>query len=653
MGVIMPQTPELSGLTRARRWLLGKPRDLADRSIFHQLSLVPFLAWVGLGADGLSSSAYGPPEAFAALGEHRWLAVAMAAMTAMTVFIIAFAYTRIIAAFPNGGGGYVVATRLLGPVPGLVSGSALLVDYVLTVTVSIAAACDALFSFLPPGAQEGKLICEVAIVLGMTVLNLRGVREAILPLVPVFLLFLLTHVVLIAAGLMVPEQHVPLVQQVQDGWHASHAKLGLLGVLMLFARAWSLGGGTYTGIEAVSNGLPILREPRAKTARTTMAYMAISLALTAAGLLVSYLLANVHPIEGQTLNAVLAQKLTGDWPGGATFAVVTLVAEGALLVVGAQAGFLDGPRVLANMALDGWAPRRFAALSEQLTTQNGIALMGVASLGALLYTKGDVSHLVVMYSINVFLTFSLSMLGMLRKAWREKHWGDLPLFTVGFFLCAAILCVTASEKFLEGGWMTLFVTAGLVSLFAVIRKHYQIVSGQLARLDIDTPQVELTGVEPAPLHPEDPTAVVLVGGYNGVGHQTLTAALRAFPGHYKNAVFVAVGNVDSAALKDEAELARIREGVRHTLDKYVVLAESLGLRAKGLQGLGTDVVAELESLCLVAAEECKDVTFFAGQLMFGKERWWHGILHNQTAFALQKRLQWDGFTMVILPVRLR
>ena len=152
--------PDKSGLSRVRRWLLGKPRDLADRSIFHQLSLIPFLAWVGLGADGLSSSAYGPPEAFGALGEHRWLAVAMAAMTAITVFIISFAYTRIIAAFPNGGGGYVVATKLLGPAPGLISGSALLVDYILTVTVSIAAAGDALFSFLPASWQGGKLVCS-------------------------------------------------------------------------------------------------------------------------------------------------------------------------------------------------------------------------------------------------------------------------------------------------------------------------------------------------------------------------------------------------------------------------------------------------------------------------------------------------------------
>lgn len=637
---------------RLRRWLLGNPRDLADKSIFHQLSLIPFLAWVGLGADGLSSSAYGPAEAFAALNEHRWLAVAMAAMTALTVLVISLAYTRIIAAFPTGGGGYVVATHLLGPVPGLISGSALLVDYVLTVTVSIAAAGDALFSFLPPDLQFAKLPVEVTILAGMTLLNFRGVREAILPLVPVFLLFLLTHVVLIVAGLLNAGSHMPLTEQVRDGWHSSREKLGLLGVLLLFARAWSLGGGTYTGIEAVSNGLPILREPRARTARVTMAYMALSLALTAAGLLVCYLLADVRPVEGQTLNAVLAERVTGSWPGGKTFSVITLLAEGALLVVAAQAGFLDGPRVLANMAQDGWAPRLFSNLSQRLTTQNGIALIGIASLGALLYTRGDVGHLVVMYSINVFLTFSLSMLGMLRKSGRERRLTDILLFALGSILCLGILVVTASEKFLEGGWLTLVVTAALVGLFLAIRRHYQAVGSQLAALDQNLPKLPETPLPERELDPAAPSAVILVGGYNGIGYQTLTSALQAFPGHYKNAIFVAVGGVDSAAIRDERELEGIRLGVQKTLTHYVTLAQSLGLNAKGIAAIGTDVVAELETLCLRAAEECKDTTFFAGQLIFGREQWWHGVLHNQTAFALQKRLHGDGLTMVILPVKL-
>lgn len=648
-----PIIEKTSRISRLWKWLIGRPRSLADRTIFHQLSLIPFLAWVGLGADGLSSSAYGPPESFIALGEHRWLALAMAAMTGITVLIISFAYMRIIAAFPNGGGGYVVATRSLGPVPGLISGSALLVDYVLTVTVSIAAAGDALFSFLPHGAHAFKFGVEIFLLSGMTILNFRGVKEAILPLVPVFLIFLITHVILVAAGLMGSPTAVPLVTQVHDGWHASSAKLGLMGVLLLAARAWSLGGGTYTGIEAVSNALPILREPRVKTARITMIYMALSLAAMASGLMIGYLLLNVHPVEGQTLNAVLASRVSEHWMGGKSFVVITLVAEGTLLVVAAQAGFLGGPRVLANMALDGWVPHRFAALSQQLTEQNGIMLIGGAALLALWYTKGDVSHLVVMYSINVFLTFSFSMLGMLKKSWSTRSFWDLVLFTIAFLLCASILLVTASEKFADGGWVTLLATTGLVVLFYSIRSHYRAVANELPSLDADLPQIALPEeVRHSILDPDAPTAVVLVGGYNGVGHQTLNVILRVFPDHYKNVIFVAAGAVDSATIKDEQELNLLRERTKESVHRYILLGQSLGLNASGMDCVGTDVVEELEKLCLIAATVHPKITFFAGQIMFGREKWWHGILHNQTAFALQKHLQTDGHTMVILPVRL-
>ena len=192
---------EASALQRIRRIIVGKPRDLTDHSILHRIALIPFLAWVGLGADGLSSSAYGPEEAFRTLGSHTALAVLLAAAVAVTVCLISAAYSRIIEEFPHGGGGYVVATKLLGAPLGVVSGSALVVDYMLTITVSIAAAGDALFSLLPIGAQLVKLPCELLLIGVLTALNLRGARESAVALAPVFVLFLVTHVVLIAGTL--------------------------------------------------------------------------------------------------------------------------------------------------------------------------------------------------------------------------------------------------------------------------------------------------------------------------------------------------------------------------------------------------------------------------------------------------------------------
>lgn len=645
---------------KVRRVLFGAPRDLADKSLFHHLSLVPFLAWVGLGADGLSSSSYGPMEAFLTLREHTYLAVGLATLTALTVFIIAAAYSRIIEEFPHGGGGYLVATKLLGERWGLLSGSALLVDYVLTVTVSIAAAGDALFSFLPLGWHEWKLAFELVCIVGLTTLNIRGVKESVIALLPVFILFLVTHVVLIGGGLLLRAPALPATAAAAaQGFRSGLTTLGAGGMMLLFLHAYSLGGGTYTGLEAVSNGMAIMREPRVHTGRRTMVYMSTSLAFTAAGLLVCYLLWNVGAAEGKTLNAVLAEKFVAGAPFGRAFVVATLLSEGALLVVGAQAGFIDGPRVLANMAVDSWVPHRFAALSERLTTGNGIVLMGAASLAALLYTRGDVQHLVVMYSINVFLTFSLSMFGMarewLRRRTEAKHWRRRwALFTLGFLLCATILGITVFEKFLEGGWVTLVATGSLVLLCVAIRAHYRTVGAKLAELYEQLGAVACpTGGPRLEVDRKKPTAVVMVAAYGGLGIHTVLNLFRAFPGHFKNLVFVSVGVLDSGGFKGEDAVDALTERTVGALEQYVSLACGLGVPATYRYAIGTDAVEEAEKLCRQLAAEFHGCTFFAGKVIFQRERWYQRLLHNETAYLVQKRLQWAGLTMVILPAKVR
>jgi amino acid transporter len=647
---------------RLRRLIVGRPRDLAERGLFHRLALIPFLAWVGLGADGLSSSAYGPEEAYRALGEYPFLALVLALLMATTVLLISAAYARIIEEFPSGGGGYVVATKLLGSTAGVISGCALLVDYVLTITTSLAAAGDALFSFLPPEWHGAKLGVEVGLVAFLTALNIRGVRESVLALLPVFLLFLVTHALLIGGGIF---GHLPelskTVQHVGEGYRDGVAALGVGGLVLLLARAYSLGGGTYTGIEAVSNGLPIMREPRVKTGRRTMLYMASSLAITASGLLLCYLLWRVAPAPGKTLNAVLVERVTEGMPFGWAFSVTTLVAEGMLLVVAAQAGFLDGPRVLANMAIDSWTPHRFAALSERLTTQNGILLMGGAALAALLYTRGDVSHLIVMYSINVFVTFSLSMFAMLhlwvgRRGARREWWRRAALFAAGLGLCVTILSVTVFEKFAQGGWVTIVVTSLVIGVCLIIRRHYERAEAtmeQLYRELGDLPHATHPGTGVPALDPKQPTAAVLVQSYGGVGIHTLLNLLRAFPGLYKSVVFLSVGVIDSGEFKGEHAVEDLQRRTAEMLERYVRLAQGLGIAASARMAIGTEVVAEAERLCLETAREFPRATFFAGKMIFQRERWWHRLLHNETAEAVQKRLQWAGRTMVTLPVRVR
>jgi len=595
-----PEIEPIGRLDRLRRLVIGAPRDLKDRSIFHQLSLVPFLAWVGLGADGLSSSAYGPADAFIALGEHRYLAVGLALATALTVLVISAGYRRIIAEFPHGGGGYVVATKLLGKGAGVLSGSALLVDYALTITTSIAAAGDALFSLRPESWQPGKVPVEIAMVIGMTLLNMRGVRESIVPLVPVFLLFLLTHVLLIGGGILgYGLDIVRVAGEVRHGFSGGLSTLGLAGMAALFARAYSLGGGTYTGIEAVSNGIPIMREPKVQTAQRTMVYMATSLALTASGLLLCYILVGVSAEPGKTLNAVLTERVVGGLPGAGAFIVATLAAEALLLVVAAQAGFIDGPRVLSNMALDGWFPKRFSALSDRLTTQNGIVLMGLASLLALLYTGGRVDKLLVMYSINVFVTFSLSMAGMLRDALRRRAEkgarGDIALFAVSLTVCVTILVVTSIEKFSEGGWLTLAITAALVGVCFFVRDQYRRVAAKLGELNESLVQLPLDGPREVPTSDgKGPTAAVLVGGYNGIGIHTLLTMINSFRDYFSHVVFVSAGTIDSGVFKGEQDLSGLETSLLEQTARYVALARSLGLPACARVAIGTDPVDDLE-----------------------------------------------------------
>ena len=659
---------ELIGMTlyeRLKRMLFGAPRDVEDPHIFHKLSLVAFLAWVGLGADGLSSSSYGPDEAFRALIDkdghpHYYLCIFLALATAFTVFIISYAYTKIIEHFPSGGGGYVVATKLLGPRVGVVSGCALLVDYVLTISTSIAAAADQIFSFLPAGwaVWQVKVTLEVAVIVVLLVMNIRGVKESVSFLVPIFMVFVITHLIVLVAGIGMHLNQIPEVaRQVTTGVKQDLSTMGFLALFLMFAKAYSRGAGTYTGIEAVSNGVQVMREPRVATAKRTMVYLATSLAVTAGGILLCYMLLDVHAEAGKTMNAVMVERLGfGMW-----FVVLTLVAAAALLIVGAQTGFIDGPRVMANMALDSWFPRRFDSLSERLTMHYGVTLMAVASIATLIYTKGNISALVTMYSINVFVTFSISQTGMCRF-WiteRKKHpeWKRaLIIHVVGLVLCLSILALVLAEKFTEGGWMTVVVTSGLIALCVLIRRHYRTVAAKMEILSKtlgDIPLGDADTAVPIELNPNKPTAVLLVNRYGGLGLHSLLNIVRQFPGYFKQVVFVSVAVIDSGTFKGAAEIDAQKHQTQEDLDKFVAFARSHSLAASSVMDVGTEPVEAVEALCAKLAEQYPKSTFFTGKLIFQREKWYQRILHNETAYAIQRRLQWRGLATVVLPIRVR
>ncbi len=641
--------------------VIGRERELGESGLFHKLSLVALLAWVGLGADGLSSSCYGPEEAYKVLLGHPSLAVFVALMAAATVVIICVSYSQIIALFPTGGGGYVVASRLLSPGAGVVSGSALLIDYVLTIAISVASGLDALFSFLPTAWLGWKLAAAFLGILFLTVLNLRGVRESVLLLAPVFALFLVTHLV---AVLYAFGTHVgglgALAGGTMQAVRGASAEVGVLGVIALLLRAYSMGAGTYTGIEAVSNGLPILREPRVRTGRRTMTLMAISLGGMVAGLLVAYLLLGVQPAPGKTLNAVLLEKLAAGWPPWArgSFVSLALVSAAALLMIAAQAGFLDGPRVLANMALDRWMPARFTALSDRYVTLNGVLIMGGSALLVLLLTRGAVELLVVLYSINVFITFSLSQLGMVRHWWlvrrQEPSWRSrLAINAMGLGLTSFILVTLVVLKFHAGGWATLLMTGALIAVSFAVRRHYDGVRRQLARLDTIVEAAELPATPGADdFAPRSSrAAIVFVNGFNGLGLHTLFGAVRLFGGGFGRFVFVQIGILDAGNFKGADEIDRLQEHVRREGERYVAFIRARGGQAEAVTTVGHEVTVELDRLLPELTARHPQAVFFTGQLVFERESFLTRWLHNYTAFVLQRRLFLRGLACAIVPVR--
>lgn len=649
-------------LSKLRDFFLGKTLDPLNPATRHSMALMAFLAWIGLGADGLSSSCYGPEEAFLALGTHTQLGLYLALATALTVFIIALAYNQVIELFPTGGGGYKVATNLLGSNAGLVSGAALIVDYVLTITISIASGADALFSLLPLWLHDTKFTTEISLLVLLIILNLRGMKESIKVLLPIFIGFLLTHVVLISYGIYAHADGLPaLIPDTLKETQTLAQQTGWIFVASLFLRAYSLGGGTYTGIEAVSNNVNMLNEPRVRTGKLTMLYMALSLAFTAGGIIVLYLLWQSQPVVGQTLNAVTFKAIIAtlnfpDWLSGSTL-VLVLTLEAGLLLVAANTGFLAGPAVMANMAADSWVPRQFRQLSSRLVTQNGILLMGISALLILIWSKGSVALLVVLYSINVFLTFSLSLLGLTVHWWRNRRgvrtWKrKLALSLLGLSVTGSILIVTLVEKFGDGGWVTILITGCVIVICLLIRKHYDETKTKLHDIEkLFAQSIKSSFSLPKKLDPELPTAVFMVGDNRGVGIHTIMWVMRLFPGHFKNFIFLSVGEVNTQSFDSDATIRSMQYRTENTLCYYASFCESQGLQATWRMGYDTDPAEALDKLAQEIQGEYPNSVCFAAKLIFANDNFLVRWLHNQTALSLQRRLHRRGQQMVILPMK--
>jgi hypothetical protein len=394
-----------------------------------------------------------------------------------------------------------------------------------------------------------------------------------------------------------------------------------------------------------------------------MFYMALSLSFTAGGIILLYLLWRVVPVEGQTLNAVTFRAILAStgWQSPIvqdSLLWVVLALDGGLLLVAANTGFLGGPAVLANMAGDSWVPHQYRYLSTRLVTQRGVQLMGLAAFGILVVTGGRVALLVVLYSINVFLTFSLSLLGLCIYWWRARHddWRWLhriALSSLGLLVTGSILVVTLVEKFAEGGWMTVVITGVVIAFCLLNHAHYALVRRKIRAADealgwIAYPEVS----DPPPLEPHGHTAVFVVGSSRSGGAYALEWVRREFPGEFRNCIFMNVRTVDAHIYGGGEDLERIKRQATEVLTYFVAYCHHHGLAAKACLAFGTDPIEELTNLAEKIYSEFPHSIFFTSKLIFERDNWYIRQLHSEAALTMLRRLHLRNMPMVILPMKL-
>ncbi len=344
-----------------------------------------------------------------------------------------------------------------------------------------------------------------------------------------------------------------------------------------------------------------------------------------------------------------------------------------LLFVAAQTGFLDGPRILANMALDRWTPGRFAALNDKLVTQNGILIMSAASIILMLYSAGSVRLLVVLYSINVFITFSLSQTGMVRHWWNKRHdkitWKKKLLVNgVGLILTSFILISVIVLKFNEGGWITIVITSSLILLVVIVKRQYKKTEKILKKLNKLTgiadrdeiPEyIKKAGVQ-KPAHvsgssfnPSAKTAALFVNGFTGTGLQTLFTILKLFNNVFENYIFVQIGLLDSGTFKGRKEVENLENHIRNEVNRYVSYMQKQGYYSEGITATDIDLVDKAAVISARILKRFPDTVFFSGQLVFPANTFMNRWLHNYSSFALQRKFYELGIPIIIIPINMK
>jgi amino acid transporter len=601
------------GAAVAKAWRLLVGRRLATSEEPHERVSV-FTGLSVFASDNISSSAYATEEIM------RVLVLAGAGALALTLpitvaivlvlAIVVLSYQQTIAAYPNGGGSYIVSSENLGRLPGLVSAAALLTDYVLTVSVSIAAGVAALTS-IAPALFEYRVALGITFVAVLCIGNLRGIREsaamftapAYLYLAAIFGLLGWGFWLFLTGGL--PSYTPPA------SWQEAHGS-EMLGLLLIL-RAFASGSVALTGTEAVSNGIPAFKPPEARHAQWVLILMGASFGTIF--LAISFLAGQLgilpDPTEQETVISQVTRTLVGE---GTPFHYFVQLTTALLLVLAANTAFADFPRLSSILARDRYLPRLFAFRGDRLAFSGGIVLLAIIAAALILAFEGSVTNLIPLYTVGVFLAFTLSQAGMVRHWWRLREsqrgwWWRAGFNGLGALATGVVAIVVAVVKFALGAWMVLLLIPLLVTMMWAIHRHYARMHGS---------QRPETPIEPEAIHPR---VIVPIAALNVPARQAIAFAQGIAHAGRVSAVYV------TDSLDDAGRLREMWEQSPHGAAHLVIIESPY-------RELASPLLAYVDQ----EQETHPQDTIVVVLPEFVPGHWWEHLLHNQTALRLKAAL---------------
>lgn len=603
----------MSLFSKIKQFLFGKP--IHSKSA-HGQRLVIFLALPVFASDALSSTAYASEEVLLKLkrGGPEALALLIPISLALIalLWIVVVSYRKTIVAYPEGGGAYSVASENLGRFAGLFAAGSLLIGYLLTVTVSIAAGVSALVAIYPQAQPHSVLIGSIAIAF-ITYINLRGVKESgTVFAVPTYSFVALVGIIVLMAIKSAIFDGAPIVHPHETiAAEFSLGGLSSLGYLAFVFTAFAAGCTALTGTEAIANGVMAFKAPEAVNASRTLVVMGVILSILVMGVSYSARHFGIVPMEfgSEGYKTVLAQIAAAIFGDNSAMYVLTQFSTALILVLAANTAYSDFPRLGRLVARDGFLPRQLASVGDRLVYQNGIFTLAILSIGLIALTNADTHKMLPMYAISVFMTFTLSQAGMI--IWWQKHdkrsynkWINV----IGAVVCGLVAIVLLITRFLEGAYLTLIFLALLMMVFNFIRKHYDWLAGQLNIDSVDKVVASTTTV--------------------------LLMVPRLHKGVLKAISY-------SKALSDDVRAIHVTldtAGVQLVKEDWIKFGEDIPLviLESPFRSLIQPILDYVDQTIAESGDPNHMVTVIVPQAV--PRRWWQGILHNNAAVGLKLAL---------------